>query len=105
MALTLVFPQFWGSGRLQNFPTMLPGGHIEIFTLPSQSRKSFLADGMPRPAPLLSRTPAIAANSGNSLEFGSHSREVLQELGLEQRLVDDLITRGVVEHAQLKQMK
>ena len=64
-----------------------------------KSRGSFLADGMPRPAPLLSRTPAIAPTSANSLTFGAHSREVLLEQGLDQRFVDELIAQGVVEQA------
>ena len=65
-----------------------------------KSRGSFLADGMPRPAPLLSRTPANAANSSNSLEFGANTREVLLEQGFDQHFVDSLIARGVVEQAQ-----
>jgi len=64
------------------------------------SRGSFLSDGMPRPAPVLSRTPAIAVNSSNSLEFGADTREVLLEQGFDQQFVDHLIAQGVVEQAQ-----
>ena len=96
----LVLPQFWASGRLQTFLTMNPGEYCVYDVNPSKSRGSFLADGMPRPAPLLSRTPAIAANSSNSLEFGADTREVLLEQGLDQQFVDNLIAQGVVEQAQ-----
>ena len=100
MDLMLVLRQFWASGRLQTFLTMHPGGFCVYDVYPSKSRGSFLADGMPRPAPLLSRTPAIAANSSNSLEFGANTREVLLEQGFDQHFVDSLIARGVVEQAQ-----
>ena len=81
---------------------MHPGGSLELecVIFPSKSRGSFLSDGMPRPAPVLSRTPAIAVNSPNSLEFGADTREVLLEQGFDQQFVDHLIAQGVVEQAQ-----
>ena len=55
---------------------------------------------MPRPAPVLSRTPASASDSANTIEFGLHSREVLLEEGLEEAEVDDLIVKGIVSQAE-----
>jgi len=66
------------------------------------ARNSFLPGGMPRPAPVLSRTPASASDSPNTIEFGLHTREVLLEEGLAETEVDDLIARGVVGQAEPK---
>jgi len=66
------------------------------------ARNSFLPGGMPRPAPVLSRTPASASDSPNTIEFGLHTREVLLEEGLTEGEVDDLIARGVVGQAEPK---
>jgi len=66
------------------------------------ARNSFLPGGMPRPAPVLSRTPASASDSSNTIEFGLHTREVLLEEGLAEAEVDDLIARGVVGQAEPK---
>jgi len=66
------------------------------------ARNSFLPGGMPRPAPVLSRTPATASDSPNTIEFGLHTREVLLEEGLAETEVDDLIAKGVVGQAEPK---
>jgi len=66
----------------------------------NMARGSFLPGGMPRPAPVLSRTPASASDSANTIEFGLHTREVLLEEGLGEAEVDDLIVRGIVGQAE-----
>jgi len=66
----------------------------------NMARGSFLPGGMPRPAPVLSRTPASASDSANTIEFGLHTKEVLLEEGLGNAEVDDLIARGIVGQAE-----
>merc|ERR1712059_121850 len=68
----------------------------------NKARSSFLPDGMPRPAPLLSRTPATASMSSNTIEFGAHSVEILEEEGLSQEEVETLISKGIVGQAEIK---
>ena len=63
------------------------------------ARGSFLTNGMPRPAPLLSRTPATASSSSCTVEAGADSREVLLEEGLGEQEVEQLLARGVVLQA------
>ena len=55
---------------------------------------------MPRPAPVLSRTPASASDSANTIEFGLHTREVLMDEGMGEAEVEDLIVRGIVGQAE-----
>jgi len=57
---------------------------------------------MPRPAPLLSRTPATASSSPNTIEFGAHTREVLLEEGINPGELEDLLASGAVEQAEPK---
>jgi len=66
------------------------------------ARGSFLPGGMPRPAPLLSRTPATASSSPNTIEFGAHTREVLLEEGINPGELEDLLASGAVEQAEPK---
>lgn len=66
------------------------------------ARGSFLAGGMPRPAPILSRTPAVASTSPNTIEWGAHSREILEEEGMDPGQVEELLAKGVVLQADPK---
>jgi len=68
----------------------------------NKARGSFLPNGMPRPAPLLSRTPAVASSSPNNLEFGSHTREILAEAGFTDKDIGDLLERRIIEQADIK---
>jgi len=68
----------------------------------NKARGSFLPNGMPRPAPLLSRTPAVASSSPNNLEFGSHTREILAEAGFTEQDIGDLLDRRIIEQANIK---
>jgi len=68
----------------------------------NKARGSFLPNGMPRPAPLLSRTPAVASSSPNNLEFGSHTREILAEAGFTDKDIGDLLERRIIEQSDIK---
>jgi len=71
----------------------------------NKARGSFLSDGMPRPAPVLSRTPPTASTQSNSIKFGQHSVEILLEEGVQPHTVDQLIQRGVVQQADVAKAK
>lgn len=60
-------------------------------------RGSFLPGGMPRPAPLLSRTPATPSSLECGLLPGSNSREILVENGFSSSSIEELIRDKVVE--------
>ncbi|XP_034048558.1 alpha-methylacyl-CoA racemase [Thalassophryne amazonica] len=66
----------------------------------NQERGSFIKDTCreesPRPAPVLSRTPAEPCLSENP-NVGQHTREVLEEYGFTSSEVDRMLTAGVVE--------
>jgi len=65
------------------------------------ARGSFLPGGLPRPAPLLSRTPAVASSGPNDLQFGSHTRDILGEEGYSESDISQLLEQRVVEQADL----
>jgi len=68
----------------------------------NKARGSFLENGMPRPAPLLSRTPAVASSSPNNLDFGSHTTEVLTEAGFTEEDIVKLLEKRIIEQADIK---
>jgi len=68
----------------------------------NKARGSFLENGMPRPAPLLSRTPAVASTSPNNLEFGSHTTEILAEAGFTDQDIGELLEKRIIEQADIK---
>lgn len=68
----------------------------------NKARGSFLANGMPRPAPLLSRTPAVASTSPNNLEFGSHTTEILAEAGFTDQDIGEFLEKRIIEQANIK---
>ena len=68
----------------------------------NKERGSFLDNGMPRPAPLLSRTPAVASTSSNNLEFGSHTTEILAEAGFTDQDIGELLEKRIIEQADIK---
>ncbi|KAE8636548.1 hypothetical protein XENTR_v10003036 [Xenopus tropicalis] len=65
----------------------------------NEDRGSFICNDegelSPRPAPLLSRTPA-APNTSRDPLVGEHTHEILAEYGFSQREISDLQTRGAV---------
>lgn len=71
----------------------------------NRERASFLEDAggqeSPRPAPLLSRTPA---EPGLALDpaIGEHTLEVLQEYGFKRADIDQMLASGVVEGHAMK---
>lgn len=71
----------------------------------NRERASFILDASgqesPRPAPLLSRTPA---EPGVALEpaVGEHTVEVLQEYGFRPSDIDQMLAAGIVECNALK---
>eukprot|EP00090_Calanus_glacialis_P032336 TRINITY_DN53582_c0_g1_i1.p1 TRINITY_DN53582_c0_g1~~TRINITY_DN53582_c0_g1_i1.p1 ORF type:complete len:377 (+),score=126.49 TRINITY_DN53582_c0_g1_i1:45-1175(+) len=68
----------------------------------NKARGSFLENGMPRPAPVLSRTPAVASTSSNNLEFGSHTTEILAEAGFTDKDIGELLEKRIIEQADIK---
>jgi len=68
----------------------------------NRARGSFLKNGMPRPAPLLSRTPAVASSAPNNLDFGSHTKEILAEAGFTDKDIDELVEKKIIEQADIK---
>ena len=55
---------------------------------------------MPRPAPVLSRTPAEAAGGSNTLDWGLHTREILSEMGYTDTDIDTLLQQRIAQQAQ-----
>ncbi|XP_054439898.1 alpha-methylacyl-CoA racemase [Pteronotus mesoamericanus] len=66
----------------------------------NKERGSFIIDGeqgiSPRPAPLLSNSPATPSFGRNPLA-GEHTEEILKEIGFSQEEVDQLYTDKVIE--------
>lgn len=66
----------------------------------NQERGSFFTDSSgeesPRPAPLLSRTPAHPCVASNP-SIGEHTMEVLKEYGFSSAEIDQMLSAGVVE--------
>ena len=60
------------------------------------ARSAFLASSLPRPAPLLSRTPAIPSKADDLLKPGTHSLNILEEMGISAERIEQLRERGVV---------
>ena len=54
---------------------------------------------MPRPAPLLSRTPATAAGGGDTLEWGRDTVAVLREEGFTQHQIEAFLRDSVAQQA------
>jgi len=67
----------------------------------NKDRGSFLKSGMPRPAPLLSRTPAIPADTSMSLDWGQHTREILAEEGYTTNQIDTFLKDNIAQQAEL----
>ena len=65
------------------------------------ARGSFLASGMPRPAPSLSRTPASASEGAERLEWGAHTAEILAEEGYDQDTIERLLQEKVAQQADI----
>jgi len=65
----------------------------------NQTRGAFLPSGMPRPAPLLSRTPATAAGGPDTLEWGRDTVAVLQEEGFTSHQIEAFIRDSVAQQA------
>ncbi|KAM7368855.1 hypothetical protein PAMP_013160 [Pampus punctatissimus] len=66
----------------------------------NQERGSFIKDSnreeSPRPAPVLSRTPAEPCVASNPV-IGEHTVEVLEEYGFTSAQIDQMLTAGIVE--------
>ncbi|KAK1884127.1 Alpha-methylacyl-CoA racemase [Dissostichus eleginoides] len=71
----------------------------------NQERNSFLTDSngeeSPRPAPVLSRTPAEPSLSSDPF-IGEHTVEVLNEFGFKSEDIEQMMTHGVVEGDAIK---
>ena len=55
---------------------------------------------MPRPAPVLSRTPAVAATSSNTLDWGEHTKEILSEMGYNDGHIESLLQQRIAQQAE-----
>lgn len=71
----------------------------------NRERGSFISNEeqcmSPRPAPLLSRTPAVPSTRRDPF-IGEHSEEILREFGFNQKEIDELYSRGIVESRKSK---
>lgn len=71
----------------------------------NRERGSFLMDAQgevsPRPAPVLSRTPARPSLSRDPV-VGEHTRSVLEEYGFNTAHIEQLLSAGVVECNEAK---
>ncbi|MBN3301097.1 AMACR racemase, partial [Amia calva] len=71
----------------------------------NKERGSFIKDGQgevsPRPAPLLSRTPASPSLSRDPF-IGEHTRDVLAEYGYSTGQIDSLLSAGIIECSKTK---
>lgn len=66
------------------------------FTVEEGAKEGYAAN--PKPAPALSRTPALQTPKGTKLlEPGSHSNEILKEFGLTNDEIKALIQKGAVK--------
>lgn len=78
----------------------------EVLSHPhNQERGSFLKDSQgeisPRPAPMLSRSPAEPCGSRDPF-IGEHTRSVLKEYGFDQAQIEQLLSAGIVECNETK---
>lgn len=66
----------------------------------NQERGSFMKDSegaeCPRPAPVLSRTPAIPSSTSNP-SVGEHTVEVLEEYNFTSAEINKLLAAGIIE--------
>ncbi|XP_020851090.1 alpha-methylacyl-CoA racemase isoform X1 [Phascolarctos cinereus] len=71
----------------------------------NRERGSFITDEdhnvSPRPAPLLSRTPAVPSTKRNPLK-GEHTEEILQEFGFSKEEINQLYLDKIIETSKLK---
>ncbi|XP_026090622.1 alpha-methylacyl-CoA racemase-like isoform X2 [Carassius auratus] len=71
----------------------------------NQTRGSFFKDSQgeisPRPAPVLSRSPAEPCHSRDPF-IGEHTRSVLKEYGFEQAQIEQLLSAGIIECNEVK---
>ncbi|XP_004848706.1 alpha-methylacyl-CoA racemase isoform X2 [Heterocephalus glaber] len=71
----------------------------------SRERGSFLTDEdqllSPRPAPLLSRTPAVPFAQRDPF-VGEHTEEILKNFGFNQKEIDELYSKGIIESSKTK---
>ena len=56
--------------------------------------------GMPRPAPLLSRTPATPSEGPDTLDWGLHTRDILSEMGFSQVEIDNFVQQRIAQQAE-----
>ncbi|XP_026052027.1 alpha-methylacyl-CoA racemase-like [Carassius auratus] len=78
----------------------------EVLSHPhNQARGSFFKDSQgeisPRPAPVLSRSPAEPCHSRDPF-IGEHTRSVLKEYGFEQAQIEQLLSAGIAECNEAK---
>jgi len=66
----------------------------------NMARSAFLPSSLPRPAPLLSRSPTVASTTEDLLKPGKHSLDILDHMGVSEDKVNHLIEIGVVGHEQ-----
>jgi alpha-methylacyl-CoA racemase len=71
------------------------------FTVEEGAKEGYAAN--PKPAPALSRTPALQTPKGTTLlEPGSHTNEILKEFGLTNDEIKALIQKGAVKANDIK---
>jgi len=68
----------------------------------NKARGSFLPGGMPRPAPLLSRTPAMPRSLDCTVDPGANTREVLLEAGYSNDSINEMLKHKIIGELNAK---
>lgn len=63
----------------------------------NRNRNSFFSDGVPKPSPILSRTPAVHNNNNDSFGDDLHTKQVLLKIGYSENEIQEFANEGVVE--------
>lgn len=102
-----VWSQSWIKMKLQTTITTRTGAHFSSLVSSNMNQRLAIlirvhfCAGMPRPAPLLSRTPAIPADTSMSLDWGQHTREILAEEGYTTNQIDTFLKDNIAQQAEL----
>ena len=105
MELMLASHRCWIKRRPGHIITTRRGTHschqVQFLKSSSYSEVAILfsSAGMPRPAPLLSRTPATPSEGPNSMDWGLHTTDILTEMGFSSQEIDNFLQQRIAQQA------